>query len=105
MKKKNIQDITVFIPVTHLAAIWKGEFNKLPANKTFNLIVEYPVEYKLNFPIKTGKTGLGLVRLLGKIGKIYEKIYQNPDKYGVVSHGIYDLCLEGLTVNLKKQRD
>lgn len=104
MKKKvNKQSISLFIPVSQLGASWKGGLNKLPANQTFDLIIDYPFggERKHHFPIKTGKHGLGLIGLLSKIGLAYEKIYENPEENGVFGHDISDLQLARVNVDFK----
>ena len=104
--KKKTQHITIFIPVSQLNGPWKGELERLPANKTFDLILDYPFGSvrEHHFAINTGKKGMGLVALLGRIGKAYEKVYQDPDKYGVFGHGIDDLQLEGIRINYKTRK-
>jgi hypothetical protein len=104
--KKNEQSVTIFIPVAQLSATWKGEFKKLPANKIFDLVLDYPFGGARvhRFPIKTGKKGMGLIALLGKIGQAYEKIYEDPDKNEVFGHDIDDLQLEGIHVNYKTKK-
>lgn len=97
------QNINIDIPVTNLTNIWKGEFKKLPANKIFELIVDYPLDNDAKFQIRTGKSGMGLVKLLQEIGKAYSHVYNNEEKYGVYGHDIYDLALEGIRVDMKKQ--
>lgn len=100
------QNITIFIPVSQLSTSWKGDFQKLPPNKTFDLVLDYPFGGTRvhHFPIKTGKKGMGLIALLGRIGKAYEKIYEDPEKNGVFGHDIYDLQLEGIRVNYKTKK-
>lgn len=104
--KKTKQSVIIFIPVAQLSAIWQGEFDRLPANQTFDLILDYPFggDREHHFPIKTGKKGMGLIALLGKIGKAYEKIYEDPEESGVFGHDIDDLQLEGITVNYKTKK-
>lgn len=106
MKKKIVkQSVTVFIPITHLGSLWKGVFDKLPANQTFDLVLDYPFAGREHhFTISTGKKGMGLIALLGKIGQAYEKIYEDPDKNGVFEHDICDLQLEGINVNRKTKK-
>lgn len=101
--KKNINDVTLFIPVTHLDAIWKGNFKDLPRNQNYQLIIDYPLDKPAKFKIKTGKMGIGLIRLLGIIGKKYSYVYENAEKYGIWGHDIDDLQLEGLRINHKKK--
>jgi hypothetical protein len=104
--KKTKQSVTIFIPVAQLGATWKGEIDRLSANQTFDLVLDYPFdgERKHHFPIKTGKNGMGLIALLGKIGQAYEKIYEDPEENGVEGHDIDDLQLEGINVNYKTKK-
>jgi hypothetical protein len=106
MKKQTKQSASLHVPITYLGSTWKGELSKLPANKTYTLVIDYPFggEREHLFPIKTGKNGLGLIALLGKIGQAYEKIYSDPDAYGVFGHGIDDLALAGIDINHKTKK-
>jgi hypothetical protein len=111
MKKKTSQSISVHIPVTMLASKWDGDFQKLPPNKTYELIIDYPLFKPAVYKISTGKNGMGLVRLLGIIGKLYQKTYDREDAtspakdeagvYGIHGHDIGDLNLSGISVNHK----
>lgn len=108
MKKKN-QNITVHIPVTMLSSIWKGDFQKLPANQIYQLIIDYPLDKPAVYLIKTGKKGMGLIALLSKIGKLYQKTYDVEDeseagRYGIYGHSIDDLNLTGIRVNHKTKK-
>lgn len=112
MKKPNKQSLTVFIPITNLDAIWKGTFNKLPPNSSYELEIDYPLDRPAKFKINTGKNGMSLVVLLGKIGKYYHKVYEQEDldianhkegRYGIWGHDIEDLSLEGLDINHKRK--
>lgn len=104
-KKANKNSITIFIPISQLDAIWTGEFKNLPANQTFQLIIDYPLggERPVPYNIKTGKTGMGLVKLLKKIGEAYVDLYTHADRYGVFGHDMEDLQLEGINVDFKKK--
>jgi hypothetical protein len=104
-KKTNKQSISIFIPIFQLGSGWKGELDKLPANQTFDLIINYPLGGTAphHFSIKTGKRGLGLIGLLGKIGQAYELLYEDPIGNNIFGHDIYDLCLEGLSVDFKNK--
>ena len=106
MKKQIKQSITIHIPIYYLNSIWKGDFKPLPANQIYNLVIDYPFggERKHIFPIKTGKNGLGLIAILSKIGKSYNKIYENPEENGVFGHDITDLNLSGIKVNHKSKK-
>ena len=113
IKISNIQDITVNISITSLDAIWKGDTRKLPPNKTYELLIDYPLTYPAKFEIKTGKTGMDFLKLLKIIGEKYIEIYDaEPDSaycdddgsYGIWGHSIDDLCLEGLTINHKTKK-
>ena len=102
MKKKvKKQSAWLFIPITDLGCGWKGEIDRLPANQTFDLVIGYPLggTKPHHFPIKTGKKGMGLIALLGKIGQAYEKLYEDPVGNHIFGHGIDDLCLEGININ------
>jgi hypothetical protein len=114
MKKKAKQNITVFIPVTHLLGIWsRKEFQKLPANQTFELKIDYPLSYPAHYKIRTGKNGMGLTKLLSVIGKSYQKTYDVEDatmdtdmgcgRYGIYGHDIGDLSIVGINVDYKKK--
>lgn len=105
-KKANKQSIDVHIPVTMLSSSWKGDFDKLPANEVYELIIDYPLDNPARYKIKTGKNGMGLVALLGTIGKFYEKTYEDEDssedprgRYGIYGHSIDDLSLSGVNIN------
>ena len=102
MKNNKIENCNLHVPISMLGENWKGSFNKLLPNKTYKVVIDYPVEYPLSFDIKSGKNGMGMVALLNKIGKLYEKIYLNEDKYRVCNHDIDDLNLSGLKVNHEK---
>lgn len=95
--------LVLAIPVIELM-YFKGDFQKLPANKTFELVIDYPLKHPALFKIKTGKSGMGLNLLLLKIGKNYEKVYQNESKYGIWGHNIGDLQLEGIEIDYKNKR-
>lgn len=104
MKKSNKQEVICHIPVTMLASKWQGEIKRLPPNKTFTLIIDYPVVKELTFKIKTGSRGLTFIKLLQKIGKVYETIYKSK-KYEqfIYGHDISDLTLEDISVNMKNK--
>lgn len=109
--KKNKESVTLDIKVADItASIWKGDLQKLPANKTYQLIIDYPLDKPAIYKIHTSKTGMGMLALISKIGKLYEKTYEDEDatedggRYGIWGHSIEDLCLEGITVDHKKKR-
>lgn len=111
--KKTKQSVDIFIPVTNLAAYWKGNFEKLPANKTYELVIDYPLTKPARFKINTGKKGMGLIALLGRIGKLYQRVYDKEDAtltseseggcYGIWGHDIGDLSIEGINIDHKKK--
>lgn len=105
-KKTNKQSVDVHIPVTMLSSKWGGNFEKLPPNKTYELLIDYPLTHPARFKIKTGKNGLNLAGLLGKIGKLYDEIYEADDsgyeRYGIRNHDIGDLNLGGIDVDHNK---
>lgn len=90
--------IDLSINVTELL-YFKNDLNHLPANKIFELTIDYPFSNPLIYKIKTGKKGMGLNRLLQEIGKAYRKAYANEDKYGNRGHGIGDLAITTIIVN------
>lgn len=91
------------IPVSMLPAC-KGSLDSLPPNSNYEVIVDYPLESSVKFKITTGHKGLPSGKLLQKIGKIYERIYQNPDKYKVYGHSLEDLILETVRINHKTKQ-
>ena len=113
MKKINKQSISVDVQVLNLAAgNWKGNFDKLPANKIYELVIDYPLTHPAVYKIKTGKKGLGLVALFGKIGKLYQRTYDKEDAtletedggcYGIWGHSIGHLAIEGINVDHKRR--
>lgn len=113
--KKNSENMTLDIPVTYLIdATWKGEFQKLPPNRTYELTIDYPLSNPATYKIKTGKKGMGLIKLLKAIGKAYERTYAREDRtlkseeeggvYGIWGHDIGDLALEGISINHKTRK-
>lgn len=80
---------------------WKGEDLSLLPNTTYSLLINYPFNKPANYPIKTGKNGLGLFGLLVKIGKAYDKKYASAKKDAGDGywHAIEDLVIEGITVD------
>jgi len=101
MKKR--ESATLWVPVTYLGGIWRGTFKELPPNETYELLIDYPLANPARFNIKTGKNGLNLVALLGKIGKCYEEVYNEEDRYGIWGHDIGDLSIQGIDVNHVKK--
>jgi hypothetical protein len=74
----------------------------LPKNDTFTLIIDYPLDEEAKFKINTGKglSGLGLMKI---IGKKYDEVYRNADKYGIWGHEMSDLVLCGIDVDYDKK--
>jgi hypothetical protein len=105
MKTTIKQSVSLSIPVVYLGdKVWKGSFEKLPANQTYSLIIDYPLDMPANFPIKTGKTGMTIVGLLAKIGEGYRKVYENATRFGIWGHSIDDLCIVEIKVDHKTKR-
>lgn len=98
MKKVKKQNISLDVQVSALD-YFKGDMQLLPPNKTYQLIIDYSVSNWATYKIHTGKSGIGLNRLLTYIGKAYNKVYAAEDKYGVWGHGINDLALEGINID------
>lgn len=97
------QKITLFIPVENLTAKWNGQFEKLPPNKIYEIVIDYPIDKPFVRKINTGKFGMSLFSLLRRIGKYYQSIYNCEEKYGVWGHEITDLIIEGININHKKK--
>jgi len=102
--KATTQTVWLHIPITYLAGSLKGKLDKLPANKTYTLVIDYPFYEKHLFRIKTGKNGMDAIGLLGKIGIAYEKLYEDPEGNGVFGHSIDDLSLGEICVNHKTKQ-
>lgn len=96
-----IKTIKCFIPMCNLPGFTSGV--SLPPNEKFTIIVDYPLEKDFKFEINTSSKGMDSVGLYNCIGRIYKKIYKNPDKYGVFGHDIEDLSLESITINFNKR--
>jgi hypothetical protein len=108
----NRQHITLDVQVTNLTYTWKSNFQRLPPNKIYELVIDYPLSNPAVYKIKTGKNGMGLVTLLGKIGKLYQRVYALEDRrisagkeglYGIWGHDMDDLAIEGININHKKK--
>lgn len=100
MKSKDkIKNIDLYVQITDIENHVKNSRYKLPPNKSYQLIIDYPVENPVKFEIKTGKNGLSQIDLINKIGDCYYKVYKNDDKYGVWGHDIGDLVLAGIKIN------
>lgn len=76
----------------------------LPPNETFEFTLTYPLSVEPRFKVKTGKNGMGTQALVHKIAKAYEKIYKNPEGYGIWGHDISDLYIEQICVNYKTKK-
>ncbi|SRR5258706_6526389 len=101
---KKSENINLDVRVTDLAeGYWQGTFTKLPANKVFILKIDYPLSTCATFKLKTGKQGMGLIRLLNEIGKAYTKVYVQDEHYGIWGHDIGDLVIEGININYKNK--
>lgn len=97
------QSIQVDVQVAMLDC-FKGDLQQLPPNQTFELLIDYPLSKPAVYKIKTGQHGMGLGKLLQKIGEAYRKVYEEEDKYGVWGHYITDLAIEGIKVNYKTKK-
>jgi hypothetical protein len=77
-----------------------SDVNLLP-NETYTLLIDYPFNKPGYYKIKTGKTGMGIGGLLGKIYDCYIKQYDaaKTDKEQGYWHGIGDLAIEGIEVD------
>lgn len=76
-----------------------GDVSLLP-NKTYKLIIDYPVNGEINYNIKVGSKGMSGLKLLSRIYKTYLDVY---DCDGLVwGHELCQLFLEGIFVDHKK---
>jgi hypothetical protein len=75
----------------------------LPPNSVYTLLIDYPVESSVGFPVNSGKNGMDTINLLSLIGDAYEKIYASPNYFGVWGHAIGSLVLESVYVNHDKK--
>src|ERR1022692_2620615 len=101
--KQNKQSASIYIPITMCNDYMsKGTLEKLFPNKTYELLINYPLTHPARFNIKTGTKGMGIIQLIKKIGQLYRDIYESePDteycddngKYGIYGHSIDDLML------------
>lgn len=99
------ETISIDVQVTNLVdGFWRGRFSKLPPNRTYELIIDYPLSNPAKYRIKTGINGLSLVQLLKRIGNAYRKVYDKEDFYGVWGHYITDLAIEGISINHKTKK-
>lgn len=109
MKSKNI--IKCNIRVEDSADCFNGDIY-LPANRTYTLIIDYPLSNPYHKTIKT-KKGMGTAALIKEIGKAYNHVYKIDDTeckkndfeptFGVWGHGIEDLVIEGINVKHKRK--
>jgi len=97
-------NIYVNIQISDIDDYWKSNGNIgtcLLPNKIYTLIIDYPLDKPTIFDIKTGKKGISVINLIGKIGKLYRKVYaEEADK--IWGHRIEDLCLEHIEIDNKK---
>lgn len=98
------QSIVCDIPVER-SKYWKGKDIRLPGNRTYTLVIDYPFSKEATYSFKT-KKGMGLIGLLGVITKCYERKYKAAEKDDEDGywHGIGDLVIEGITVDHKKKK-
>ena len=80
----------------------KSDVN-LPPNKTYRLMINYPFSKAFLYKFKTGKTGMGIGALLGKIYECYVKQYKaaETDSEQNYWHIIEDLAIEGIEIDHK----
>lgn len=97
-KLHNRQSVSCDIPL--FTDDWRGELF-IPRNQTYCLTVDYPVQDDLQFPVKSGPSGMTTMGLIKRIIKIYQMIYKSPSKYKIWGHSLDDLVLEGINVNHK----
>jgi hypothetical protein len=75
--------------------IWVEEL-KTP----LRVVIDYPLERPVVMEIGNGGKGyLTFGEFLWHVAKQYERIYEDPEVYGVWGHSIDDLVFERVTVN------
>jgi hypothetical protein len=83
---------------------WEKKGFRLPAYKTYVLIIDYPFDKEGYFPINTGK-GMGVLDLLPHIYEAYKEQYRDAKKNkNGYWHGIGDLFVEGIKVNHQSKK-
>lgn len=71
----------------------------LPKGK-FTATIDYPMSVEHTFTVEGP---LSTIELAIRVAKEYNKVYCEPDKYGIWGHCIEDLVLEGMDIDLKKK--
>lgn len=96
--------IYVNLQISEIDDYWKSNGNIgicLLPNKIYTLTIDYPLDNPAVFDINTGKKGINIINLIGKIGKLYRKVYD--EKHDEIwGHHIDDLCLEHIEIDNKK---
>lgn len=99
---KNTQTVKTNLKVEDIHYWGTGDF-RLPANKVYTLVIDYPFESERRYQIKTGG-GMGLVNLFKHIGSAYNRTYADADKgNNGYWHAVEDLYIEEIKVNHKKK--
>jgi hypothetical protein len=62
------------------------------------IVFDYPLSGKFEFKFKN-KGGFTLGKIINLVSKTYEKIYKDPQKYGIWGHEMGNLFIEGIVVN------
>jgi hypothetical protein len=91
-----------------LLGIWEKEIKFLAKpdavmvkKNRIRVQVDYPIRKPVLFDIHAQDPSIGFTRkeLALNIGKMYNKVYANADKYGVWGHSMEDLILVDLEYN------
>lgn len=114
-KKKTTQHISMNVHIADINTKDNSDFDKLPPHQIFSLVIDYPLDTPATYEIKTGRSGMGLNKLVGEIGKAYKKTYdvedaweeteEDPDPpFGIWGHDLSDLYLEQININYKTNK-
>lgn len=95
-----VQSIKLDTHISDIVSSFPNEDICLPANKVFQLLINYPCKSRF-FTIVSGKKGLKSFGLIRKIGEAYKEIYKDPKGNGVWGHDIGDLFLEGIEIDFE----
>jgi len=73
----------------------------IPANKTFSLSIDYPLNMPRRFAVKSGKNGVKLTKLIDIICDKYHEAYKEDSN--IWGHYIEDLYLESIVVDYENK--
>ena len=76
----------------------------LPANTTFTIKIDYPLENPFENTFTTGDKGMTRKQVINNVVKWYRHIYTQERKYGIWGHCLGDLILTTLIVEGNRLR-